>query len=199
MAYGKPVDYGKIMGMIIAFVGAILFLVSIFLPLISGGGVSYNLIDIYSVLADSFQGISLAPTVPIGYLITAIFAPITLAIGFLSIVRSRLTRLAGILGIVSSAGLIMAVAGWRSYLGPSYGPNYGFGIWVGLAGAIILLISSYISKMISAAAPVSAGPPPPLAPPPSPQAVQTCPTCGGPLTFIEQYNRWYCYKCQKYI
>jgi hypothetical protein len=31
-------------------------------------------------------------------------------------------------------------------------------------------------------------------PPPSP----TCPTCGGPLTYIQQYQRWYCYKEQKY-
>jgi len=28
---------------------------------------------------------------------------------------------------------------------------------------------------------------------------QICPTCGGPLTFIPQYNRWYCYKDKKYI
>lgn len=25
-----------------------------------------------------------------------------------------------------------------------------------------------------------------------------CPTCGGPLSYIQQYQRWYCYKCQKY-
>ncbi len=27
----------------------------------------------------------------------------------------------------------------------------------------------------------------------------TCPTCGGPLTFIQQYQRWYCPKDQKYV
>ena len=26
----------------------------------------------------------------------------------------------------------------------------------------------------------------------------TCPICGGPLTYIQQYGRWYCYKDQKY-
>jgi len=35
------------------------------------------------------------------------------------------------------------------------------------------------------------------------QAAQTqakvCPTCGEPLTFIPQYNRWYCYKEKKYV
>ncbi|MEM3397611.1 MAG: PRC-barrel domain-containing protein [Nitrososphaerota archaeon] len=27
----------------------------------------------------------------------------------------------------------------------------------------------------------------------------TCPTCGKPLTYIEQYKRWYCYNCSKYM
>jgi len=45
------------------------------------------------------------------------------------------------------------------------------------------------------APPVQAQPPPP---PPPPQAAQNCPTCGGSLTFIQQYNRWYCYNCKKY-
>jgi len=34
-----------------------------------------------------------------------------------------------------------------------------------------------------------------------PQQTQTptCPTCGGPLTYIQQYQRWYCYKDKKYV
>jgi sporulation protein YlmC with PRC-barrel domain len=34
-----------------------------------------------------------------------------------------------------------------------------------------------------------------------PQQSQTpvCPTCGTPLTYIPQYQRWYCYKDQKYV
>ena len=27
---------------------------------------------------------------------------------------------------------------------------------------------------------------------------QACPTCGGPLTYIPEYNAWYCYKDKKY-
>lgn len=27
----------------------------------------------------------------------------------------------------------------------------------------------------------------------------TCPTCGEPLTYIQQYQRWYCYKDKKYV
>lgn len=33
--------------------------------------------------------------------------------------------------------------------------------------------------------------------PPSPPS--TCPTCGQPLAFIQQYGRWYCNNCKKYI
>jgi len=29
-------------------------------------------------------------------------------------------------------------------------------------------------------------------------AQQICPTCRGPLTYIDQYKKWYCYRCQKY-
>lgn len=34
--------------------------------------------------------------------------------------------------------------------------------------------------------------------PPIQQTPQVCPTCKGPLTFVPQYQRWYCYKCKKY-
>lgn len=36
-------------------------------------------------------------------------------------------------------------------------------------------------------------------PQPAAQAqTPTCPTCNGPLTWIAQYQRWYCYRCRKY-
>jgi sporulation protein YlmC with PRC-barrel domain len=38
---------------------------------------------------------------------------------------------------------------------------------------------------------VQAGPQAPVA--------QVCPTCKGPLSYIQQYQRWYCYRCQKYV
>ena len=28
---------------------------------------------------------------------------------------------------------------------------------------------------------------------------KNCPTCGGALSYIRQYNKWYCYNCRKYI
>jgi hypothetical protein len=41
------------------------------------------------------------------------------------------------------------------------------------------------------------GPSPP--PPPASATTPTCPTCGGTLTFVPQYQRWYCPVDQKYI
>ncbi|MGF3522613.1 MAG: PRC-barrel domain-containing protein [Candidatus Bathyarchaeia archaeon] len=26
-----------------------------------------------------------------------------------------------------------------------------------------------------------------------------CPTCRNPLSYIQQYQRWYCYTCKKYV
>ena len=26
-----------------------------------------------------------------------------------------------------------------------------------------------------------------------------CPKCGSKLSFIKQYNRWYCYRCKLYV
>ena len=39
----------------------------------------------------------------------------------------------------------------------------------------------------------------PAAPPPPPSSANMCPTCGGPLRYIEQYKKWYCDKEKKYV
>jgi sporulation protein YlmC with PRC-barrel domain len=59
------------------------------------------------------------------------------------------------------------------------------------AGDFVLLKPS-AAQAVSAAQPAQAA-----------QAAQssqpTCSTCGGPLSYIQQYQRWYCYKCKKYV
>jgi hypothetical protein len=57
-------------------------------------------------------------------------------------------------------------------------------------------LSKSPANQVAATQPQAQPLPPP--PPPPPQAVQTCPTCSRPLTFVQQYNRWYCYNCKKY-
>lgn len=39
----------------------------------------------------------------------------------------------------------------------------------------------------------------PLPPPPPGEAAPICPFCGGPLTYIQQYQRLYCYRDQRYV
>ncbi|MEM2098351.1 MAG: hypothetical protein QXU99_01205 [Candidatus Bathyarchaeia archaeon] len=39
----------------------------------------------------------------------------------------------------------------------------------------------------------------PLPPPPQDFVPPRCPMCGGPLSYIQQYQRWYCYRDQKYV
>lgn len=34
--------------------------------------------------------------------------------------------------------------------------------------------------------------------PPQQQAAQFCPTCGQPMRWIQQHNRWYCNYCRQY-
>jgi hypothetical protein len=47
------------------------------------------------------------------------------------------------------------------------------------------------------------GPMPTVAPAapaqPAAPATPTCPTCGSPLRYIQQYQRWYCDREQKYV
>jgi hypothetical protein len=46
---------------------------------------------------------------------------------------------------------------------------------------------------------VAAPPPTPVQPVNNPQAGQVCSTCGGPLIYVQQYQRWYCQREGKYV
>ena len=37
-----------------------------------------------------------------------------------------------------------------------------------------------------------------MAPATPPMPGRACPSCGGPLEYISEYNRYYCYRCQRY-
>jgi hypothetical protein len=58
-------------------------------------------------------------------------------------------------------------------------------------------INSAIAATRSVQATSTTSYPPP--PPPPPPSAQICPTCGGPLRYIQQYQRWYCDKELKYV
>ncbi|HPC27221.1 MAG TPA: PRC-barrel domain-containing protein [Candidatus Methanomethylicus sp.] len=62
-------------------------------------------------------------------------------------------------------------------------------------GDFIVLQKSFGAKAPPQAA---AAAPAPAAVAPAAHTQNLCPTCGGELKYIPQYQRNYCYKCQKY-
>jgi hypothetical protein len=158
----KKLDYWKIA----VLIGTMVFLISAFLPMTNVG---VNLVDLYRIIVSVMtQGststdVGSLGTLPadiyvaaIGILLTIILWPIALILGFVSIAKRRVALAAGILGVICWIGAIMFVAILQSY----YVVQYGAGIFVGFAGAVILLVA-YFLKPTPAPAPQAAYPPPP--------------------------------------
>ncbi len=99
----------------------------------------------------------------------------TLFWGFVLVLAGTLLALLGIAHVAFSIlGAIAAIVGWLlAVMGVS------------------ALRRDYRAKVQRR----EASPPPP---PPSGTA-PTCPTCGGALTWVPQYQRWYCPVDQKYV
>jgi hypothetical protein len=180
---------------IAALVGTIIFLVSAFLPLIIVPGFSWSLVDEYQNIGsmDWYSFFASYPVSALGLLLLVILWPLAMGLCVASIFRRKIGLVAGVVGIVCWVGAVMYVMG----VNPASGfVQYGAGIFVGFAGAIILLVAYYVKPKLGTVqtAPSQVAPPPP---PPS-ATVPLCQTCGQPLTFIQQYGRWYCYNCNKY-
>jgi hypothetical protein len=95
----------------------------------------------------------------------------------------------------------LIVGSQSPYLKPVHSFIFGQGVyknedWV---NAINSAVAAARSLQISAQPTTSQTPPPPPPPPPSAPAVPLCPSCGSPLTYIQQYQRWYCYREKRYI
>jgi hypothetical protein len=56
-----------------------------------------------------------------------------------------------------------------------------------------------INKTLKGGQAAVAAPPTPHQTVNNPQAGQVCPTCGGPLIYVQQYQRWYCQREGKYV
>ena len=75
-------------------------------------------------------------------------------------------------------------------------------------GGLIVIVTGLVANRLSRPeSPIVYGYGGYVAPQPSPSYQQPqvpaqsgyfCPSCGGPLTFVTEYNRWYCYNCKKY-
>jgi hypothetical protein len=81
---------------------------------------------------------------------------------------------------------------------------YYIGGILSLAGFIYLVYGLIAKRPSPPSTAMYVPSPPPTtyapSPPPQPQAqTPRCPTCNQPLELIQQYNRWYCRTCQKYV
>jgi hypothetical protein len=153
--FGEKLENWKI----IALIGAIVFLASAFLPLLAAGSLGVSLVDFYSLIgwvlgqSEASSGIFSGPiNLPaevtiavIGIFSTLILYPITVVLGFVSFLRRKVALVAGILGIVCWVGAIMFIASIQSMMGMfAEALGYGVGIFVGLLGAIVLLVAFFL-------------------------------------------------------
>jgi hypothetical protein len=79
-------------------------------------------------------------------------------------------------------------------LKPAYSYVFGSG-WSKNEDWVNAVNSAKAAMRSTQAAPTSF----PLPPPPPNYTQPVCPTCGNPLSYIQQYQRWYCYNEQKYV
>jgi hypothetical protein len=155
----KNLEYWKI----VALVGIIVFLTSVFLPLISAFGTSDSLANVYQDIGSTDWAFLFAnyPAATIGLLLLLILWPIALILSIVSIFKRKTSLIAGIVGIICWVGSVMYVS--QSPL--SGAVQYGAGVFAGFAGAIIVLVAYYIKpKSVT-----PQGSPPQVAPPPPPQ------------------------------
>ncbi len=109
----------------------------------------------------------------------------------------------------NEAGIVLIVLGVALMaVGVFFWPICGLGI-VLLIGGVILLAVQPSHPMYYTPQPMPYGYPPqpaapgqpaPSVPPVTPGAYAppACPVCGSPLTWVAQYGRWFCTRCQAY-
>jgi hypothetical protein len=82
---------------------------------------------------------------------------------------------------------------------PGLKPAYSFVFGSGFSRNDQWVNAINCAKANRNAAPVNAQPQQQPLPPPPDFAPPSCPMCGGSLSYIQQYQRWYCYRDQKYV
>jgi hypothetical protein len=81
----------------------------------------------------------------------------------------------------------------------SWGIFIVFALIFYIIGGFLSSIFDGLEMPMMGALKMQRAPSPAPPPPPGATAAPTCPTCGGPLRYIQQYQRWYCDKEQKYV
>jgi len=171
---------------IVALIGTLVFIFAAPLPLISvfGETLSMSLIDVYSLLGQpaptqggDSQWSSALTGIGVALMLTIILFPVTLILGLISVATSpKLAIVSGVLGVICWSGSVFAVLQLKaliaSYPGGQLAASLiqiGFGVYVGILGALMLLASYFVAKHEEAKAVVAPTPSPPPQPPTAPQ------------------------------
>jgi len=102
-----------------------------------------------------------------------------------------------LVGTVKDLGFTVGKAGISLTVEDLNGMTQDFD-WDSVQGAVDFVVLKPIATQAQPQAVAAA----PAAAQPAQQAQSSqtlCPTCGQPLTYIQQYKRWYCYNEKKYV
>jgi hypothetical protein len=155
----RKLQYWKI----VALIGTIVFLVSVFLPFIAvpvfDTTATISLLDLYNSIMQAGEQSAGNVNVPVGVygiLLTVFLYPITVILGFIGVFRRTIALAAGIIGIICWLGAVVALNGLEAL------QYMGIGIYVGFVGAIILIIAYALKpRAMTPQGPVAPAPPPP--------------------------------------
>ncbi len=97
-----------------------------------------------------------------------------------------------LVGAVKDVGFTIGKAGISLSVENQDGETVNIG-WDSIQGAIDFVVLKPIAQAATQTMPtVQSGQP-------AQQTKPLCPTCNQPLTYIQQYQRWYCYNEKKYV
>lgn len=132
-------------------------------------------------------------------LLTYIVASVVVGNAIVSVMLAGIAFVVTIVFIQQAIGVVTAVVG---------GLLVGIGlIWLDVTDMTLVVLAMFGTMVFGAAFQLTAikerevltaapvGPAAPVAPP---MPGRMCPKCGGPLTYVPEYNRYYCHKCQRY-
>ncbi len=169
-AVGGPI-MGLFVGMLSAVIGSFVF---IFLAEIGLGFVAGMFAYI---VADALFGNLIVSLVTGAVAMTLTIVFIEQAIGIVT---------AGIGGLLVGISLL-----WLDYFDMTVVVLAMFGTML-LGAGFQLAVIAEAKRPMQTVYPAAAAPETPTIP------GRTCPACGGPLTYVPEYNRHYCYRCQRY-
>jgi sporulation protein YlmC with PRC-barrel domain len=97
-----------------------------------------------------------------------------------------------LVGTVKDVGFTVGKAGISLSVEDENGETQDFG-WDSIQGAADFVVLKPVAASAAAVTPTVA------AAQPAQSTQPLCPTCNQPLTYVQQYQRWYCYNEKKYV